>query len=163
VDGPSAVNLMSVMSAAVGHFSRPAECALRDVPFDESVVVRTELQWAGTVLALLLLDRWSLSRLGHAGRELAMGGLQQLIADRSEEAFASDLSKSFNIAQARSGRWEVLLPVEGDTFDGTFCGEFARDVVRDICPERETLTLFFTYCTAHTAGWIFKAADGMLL
>lgn len=159
--GPSAANLLSVVSATVRQFGKPAECALRDIPFDESIDVRTEVQWAGTVLALLLLDRWSLSRLGYAGRELAMGGLQRLIADRSESTFTSDLSDSFNIAQARSGRFETLLPAEGNNFDGTFCGEFARDVVRDICPERESLTPFFANCTAHTAGWLFSAADAI--
>jgi hypothetical protein len=150
---------MMIVGATADQLAKPIECELRGVPFTTDIEPRDELQWDATIFALHVLDRWALSRLGFAGRELAVGGVQASITEQLDAAAEKSVRDGFNEVQRRYGEYSALLPRKGDNLKGTFCWEFAKGLVSTFAPDHLGKLPIFAIATADAALFLFKCCD----
>jgi hypothetical protein len=150
-----------VIYAAAEQFAKQSECELQQIPLTDTVEPRPDLLWESLFFALHLMDRWTLSRLGFAGRELSMGGVQSKLRERGDEEFINRLRDGFNAFQLEYEQFEKLLPAEGEHLKGTLCWEFSKNVCAQFSPDNLGSLVFLATYAAETVVFLYKCCDDL--
>lgn len=156
---PSTSEFLMVVGATADMLAKSIECELRGIPPTEEIDARDSVQWEATMFALNVLDRWSLSRLGFAGRELVMRGVQAAFTEKLKEETAEAARLGYNECQATYENYAKLFADDGEPLKGTFCWEFAKGLLGKLAPDRLEKLPIFAVATASATVLLFKSCD----
>jgi hypothetical protein len=156
---PTTDELLLVIEAASDLFARAVECDLRGIAQTDAVEPRAELEAESLVLALHLVARWAGSRLGPAGRERVMSGIEASVAKRVAD-FADERKRGqFDRTRRNYGRFSNAHEEEGGISKDTLCWEVGKHVVTEFAPEYPLRASSFSQCAVRALSLVYKRCD----
>lgn len=156
---PTTDELLRVIEAASDLFARSVECDLRGIALTDAVEPRAELEAESLVLALHLVARWAGSRLGPAGRESAMSGIEAAVAQRVADGADERKRGQFDRTRRNYARFSNAHEEEGGISKDTLCWEVGKHVVAEFAPENPLRVSTFSLSAVRALAFVYKSCD----
>ncbi|MFI5243882.1 MAG: hypothetical protein ACHQQR_01570 [Gemmatimonadales bacterium] len=156
---PTTDELLLVIDAASDLFARSVECDLRGIAPTDAVEPRAELEAESLVLALHLVARWAGSRLGPAGREGVMSGIEAAVAKRVADDVDERVRGQFDRTRRNFGRFSNAHEESGGLSKDTLCFEVGKHVVTEFAPEYPLRASAYSQCAVKALSLVYKHCD----